>query len=383
MNKPRRLPPLLAQTTQEFPWRTGHTVELLINGDQFFPPMLRSMELAKHRIWIEIYLVASGKLLQRFIKVWCDAALRGVDVRLCYDDVGSRDFHEADQQRLMQAGVQLACYNPRQLRRPLTNFLRDHRKLILIDEDTVYIGGTGFSDDFSPELNHAHWRETLVAVHGPVALDWELLFLNVWRHNLTHPVLTAAKSYAGHTTRSRINASQADFPGRIQAHLVVAMRHAKERIWLATPYFIPPRRLRKALRRAVQRGVDVRLLIPGEHSDHPWLRLFSQGFYPRLLHHGIKIYEYQPRFLHMKVMLCDNWVSVGSSNLDRWGMFWNLEANQEFYDPQLASSVQNMLIQDFSESSQIEVFRPQRWSLQLRLLLQGLIRHLERWRLKP
>jgi phosphatidylserine/phosphatidylglycerophosphate/cardiolipin synthase-like enzyme len=124
-------------------------------------------------------------------------------------------------------------------------------------------------------------------------------------------------------------------------------------VWFSTAYFVPSRSVLRALQRAAARGVDVRLLLPGPYTDHPAVRHAGRRFYGRLLRHGVRIHEYQPRFLHAKSVLCDHWVSIGSSNLDRWNLRWNLEANQEVDDAGFAAQVQAMFERDFADSLEI------------------------------
>jgi phosphatidylserine/phosphatidylglycerophosphate/cardiolipin synthase-like enzyme len=148
-------------------------------------------------------------------------------------------------------------------------------------------------------------------------------------------------------------------------------------------YFVPSRRFRKALRRAARRGVDVRLLTPGARTDHPWVRHAARRFYGRMLRNAVKIYEYQPQMLHAKIILCDDWVSVGSSNLDRWGFKWNLEANQEVADTGFANAVAALFERDFLVSRAINrrYWRERAWFDRLREQIAGAFdRQLDRWR---
>ena len=124
-------------------------------------------------------------------------------------------------------------------------------------------------------------------------------------------------------------------------------------VWIATPYFLTTHKLRRALKKARKRNVDVRLLLPGAISDHPWITQAARRYYTRLLKNGIKIFEYQPRFIHTKLILCDEWISVGSSNLDRWNQFWNLDANQVVRDDGLLQQALGMFESDFSASTEI------------------------------
>ncbi len=349
---------------------------LLINGDQFFTEIFSCLRKARKRIWIEIYLVESGQLLHQLIEHLLHAAQQGVDVRLCFDSVGSLGFKSQDRRRLLHGGVRLAEYNPWHWLRPFTSLLRNHRKMIIVDDQWVFVGGAGFADDFDPSLQHMHWRETMLQLSGPIVAEWSKLFLQTWPDPATQPeaLRTSGQPIA------RIVASDVLHPLQVSRSLLAEMRAAQQRIWIATPYFIPPRRLRRGLKKAARRGIDVRLLIPGPHQDHPWLRWFSQSFYSGLIRNNIAIYEYQPRFIHMKVLLCDHWVSIGSSNLDRWGMFWNQEANQEVRDIHLADQVHAMLEKDFVQARRIVYPSPHAGIWILAILLQWVVRKMERLR---
>jgi cardiolipin synthase len=139
----------------------------------------------------------------------------------------------------------------------------------------------------------------------------------------------------------------------VRRSLVNHVRHAQHKVILATAYFIPSRKLRRALRQAARRGIDVRLLLSGPRTDHPAIRHAAHRFYLRLLRNGVRIFEYQPRFLHNKVILIDDWVSIGSSNVDRWNLRWNLEANQEIQDAAFAMQVETMFQRDFGHCLEI------------------------------
>ncbi|MDT4846942.1 Minor cardiolipin synthase ClsB [compost metagenome] len=132
-----------------------------------------------------------------------------------------------------------------------------------------------------------------------------------------------------------------------------SIRTARNRVWLATPYFLPSWKVRRALIKAARRGVEVRLLLTSRHTDHPPVRFAGQRYYPRLLRAGVRIFEYQQRFLHLKLVVVDDWVSVGSCNFDHWNLRFNLEANLEALDPQFTRAVDACMRQDFSDSREI------------------------------
>jgi cardiolipin synthase A/B len=148
---------------------------------------------------------------------------------------------------------------------------------------------------------------------------------------------------------------------------------ARRRVWIATAYFAPTGRLRRALKRAARRGVDVRLLLAGPCHDHPAIWHAVRRFYGRLLYGGVRIFEYQPRFLHAKMVLCDDWVSIGSSNLDHWALRWALDANQATMDPALAGQVAAVFAADFdlSEEWTVQAWQHRGWWSRLLERLAG------------
>jgi cardiolipin synthase len=369
MNHPARL-------KFQFPWRHSNQFELLVDGHSYFPRMLEAIELAHRYVLLEIYLFESGTVASRFIEALTRAAARGVTVKVLVDDFGATRLVHRDRERLTSAAVDLQFYNPVHLRQWLGNMLRDHRKLLIVDGEAAFVSGTGITDEFDdPKKPALSWRETAVRVRGPVLVDWQALFVRVWnRHAMQNLLLPAAAARTEPADmRGRVATASPLRVQDIRRSLFHRVREAEQRVWLATAYFVPSRKLLRALKRAAQQGVDVRLLLPGPHTDHPAIRHAGRRFYNTLLRHGVRIFEYQPRFLHTKTLLCDQWVSIGSSNFDRWNLRWNLEANQEVDHPGFAESVRAMMEADFMESLEIDKERWQRrrWIARLREHLWG------------
>ncbi|MEX6502276.1 phospholipase D-like domain-containing protein [Pseudomonas zhanjiangensis] len=346
-----------------FPWRAGNRFELLNDGPVFFPRMLASIAAARQRVELELYLVESGACTEALSQALCEAAQRGVAVRCLFDDFGCRGLRQVDRLRLSQAGVQLRWYNPLRLRRGLRNLYRDHRKLLLVDGRSAFVGGSGSSDAFwLPGAADSAWREVMVEVSGPLVADWQQLFDRQWQACRTRlawrpqPVLglmhlpTAPPLGQG---LGRVAYADARQHRDILQSLMRALRGSDRRIWLATPYFLPTWKVRRALRKAAERGVDVRLLLSGRHSDSPPVRFAGERYYPKLLRAGVRIFEYQPRFLHLKMALVDDWISLGSCNFDRWNLQFNLDANLEALDPQLTAAVAASFQADFAVSEEI------------------------------
>ncbi len=349
----------------QFSWRSGNRFELLIDGPRFFPRMLQAIEEAQRQVLLEMYLIESGTVATRFVEALARAARRGVAVRLLLDDYGARGLETDDRQRLRDAGVELAFYNPISGAKLLANIFRDHRKLLLVDDRVAFVGGAGVTDEFDPPANPvATWRETMLEIRGPVLADWQALFLETWnRHTRAPATPPALDPPPADGSRGRVTSTRGLLTQEIKRSLLARLRGARERVWLATAYFFPPWRVRRLLRRAARRGVDVRLLLPGPVTDHPAARHAGRYLYRRLLESGVRIFEYQPRFLHQKAVLCDNWVSIGSTNLDRWNLRWNLEANQEVADAGFARATQAMFEDDFRDAVEyrLEAWQHRPW----------------------
>lgn len=336
-----------------FPWRDNNRFQLLIDGDKFYPAMLQAITGAQSHILLEMYLVESGHVADRFIDALLEGAGRGVTVCLLLDDYGARGLHRRDRERLRQNGVTVLFFNRLRYGELRRNFFRDHRKLLVVDGRLAFVGGAGITDQFeSAQDPRRRWRETMVAIAGPVVADWQALFCATWRQVAAAPLSLPPPRFdpAAGTQRGRVNYTRGVFYPEIKRTVITRVRGARTKVWMATAYFVPAMKLRRALRQAAGRGVDVRLLLPGDYTDHPAVRHAGRRFYQRLLRHGVHIYEYQPRFTHSKILLCDDWVTIGSSNIDRWTLRWNLEANQEVDDAGFAAEVSAMLERDFQDS---------------------------------
>ena len=360
-----------------FPWRPGNQFSLLLNGPQFFPVMLAAIAGARKQVLMEMYLIESGRVAERFVHAFVDAAGRGVQVQVLLDAFGSLGFSQEDSRRLVEGGVQLAFYNPLRVWKLKTNLFRTHRKLLVVDGELAYIGGAGISDDLNGEKG---WRETQLEIRGPAVADWQMLFAGDWAHWSGRPaarVATPAPS-GSEGQRGRLVCTGRVPQLEIKRAFLARVNRAGRRVWLATAYFIPSPKVRRALRRAANRGVDVRLLLPGPITDHPAVRYASRRFYGRLLRHGVRIFEYQGRFMHTKVALADNWATIGSSNVDRWNLRWNLEANQEVEDRDFAAAIRSMLQEDFTHCQEI-LHREWRRRSRLQRLREWLWGMVDRW----
>lgn len=354
----------LPRNRKRFPWRSGNRFELLVDGGHFFPAMLTAIKAAQHYVLLEMYLFKSGAIADEFIGALSAAAARGVQIYLLLDDFGARELHGGDRRRLLDAGIRLTFYNPLHYGKLRRNLWRDHRKLLLVDGNVAYTGGAGITDDFSPAVP-LHWHDVMIAVRGPCVADWQQSFEQVWNitqgHERDAPVVPESPGSERAAPRPLPPSSHSagrvtlNEPIRmeIKRSLLTRLRGAERRIWIASAYFIPSWKIRRALYQAARQGCDVRLLLPGPHTDHPGVRHAGRRYYTKLLAAGVRIFEYQPRFLHAKILLCDTWLSIGSSNIDRWNFSWNLEANQEVEDHGLAEQVAALFEADFTQSREV------------------------------
>lgn len=340
-----------------FPWHSHCKVKLLIDGQQFYPAIFNAIAQAQRYIFIEMYLVESGKVADAFIAHLTAKSRKGVIVKLIFDDFGSHRLKAADRHKLAQAGIELCFYNPVRLSRWKRNLQRTHRKIIVIDGQYAFTGGAGISDSF---VGVQAWRETMLQIQGSVVMDWQQLFVDNFLQLsssslsfITNIAQTDDPTATSSTSRARVVYSNGGTRIALKRSLIKHIKNSQHTVWLSTAYFIPTRKIRRALQRAARQGKDVRLLLPGEITDHPAIVSASRRYYARLLRHDVRIFEYEKRFMHAKVILVDNWSSIGSSNMDRWNLLWNLEANQEIIDPEFSADVKKMLLNDFAHSKEI------------------------------
>ena len=350
---------------QVYPWRQGNQFTLLNDGPAFFPRMIAWIDAARATIELEQYLVSSSACTDALLRALCEAAERGVTVRCLFDAFGCQALNAADRQRMLDAGVQLRWYNPLRWRRGVRNLYRDHRKLLVVDSQAAFVGGTGSTDDFwMPGEPESAWHEVMVEIAGPLVADWLQLFDRQWQANNSRfawrPYLTPHRHPLPHLPAAgsgwgRVAYADAREHRDILQSLIRALNGAQHRVWLATPYFLPTWRVRRALRKAAGRGVDVRLLLSGRHTDNPAVRFAGQRYYPRLLKGGVRIFEFRPRFLHLKMVLVDDWTSVGSCNFDHWNLRFNLDANVETLDAAFTAAVQQSFERDFPQSREVDL----------------------------
>ncbi|KAB7622816.1 cardiolipin synthase B [Alkalilimnicola sp. S0819] len=316
--------------------------------------MCAAIQRARRRVDLEVYIFECDELGQRFVHALCAAARRGVRVRLLVDAFGSLWGVPARVEReLLAAGVAVRRFHRWRWRSPLRYNRRNHRKLLLVDEESAFMGGFNIHRLSSRELyGEARWRDTHVRLGGDLVRQASESFELFWqgRRERHLPIRLSAEQVllSNHNLYAR---------RRLRRVFDAALNDARRRIWLTNPYFVPDHRMQGRLVRAARRGVDVRVLLPGK-SDVRLARWASHAAYTRLLEGGVRIYEYLPRMLHAKTAVVDgDWASVGTSNLDYRSVFLNYEINLVSRSATLCAALEQQFLADMTQSEEIPAER--------------------------
>jgi cardiolipin synthase len=324
------------------PLAHGNRVETLLNGDQIFPAMLEAIRGARKTINFETYIYWSGDVGRQFADALAAKAKAGVKVHILLDWIGSQKMDEAMLKEMQDAGVEVFRYHPLawySLDR-LNN--RTHRKLLVVDGRIGFTGGVGIADDWSGHAQDpAHWRDTHYRIEGPAVPQMQAAFADNWMKvsgNVLHgeayfPEVAGDGPHLAQMFKSSVEG------GAESMHLMylLAIAAARESIDLSMAYFVPDEIAQDALVSALKRGVKIRIIMPGHHTDSNVVRRASRGKWGALLAAGAELYEFQPTMYHCKVLVVDGlWVSVGSTNFDERSFRLNDEANLNVYDRDFA-----------------------------------------------
>lgn len=322
-------------------WRSGNRVELLENGEEFYPRVFRAIDNARYEVLLETFILFDDDVGRRLAEVLKDAARRGVRVELTVDAWGSKELGAEFLAELTAAGVCLHLFEDTRVRwlQRIDWFRRLHRKLLVVDGRCAFVGGINFSQDHLKDggCGREAKQDYAVQVEGPLVADIHRFAIgairSVHRRDRRLPaippdVLEGCAEPAGDVVATFV--SRDNLPGRrtaIERYYRMIIRRSTTRLVIANAYFFPGYRLLREIRRAARRGVDVRLITQAE-PDIPISRFAGRLLYDYLLEAGAHIYEYDERQFHGKVAIVDDeWATVGSSNLDPLSLWFNLEAN--------------------------------------------------------
>jgi cardiolipin synthase len=344
-----------------FPFVSLQTAKLFHDAKPTWGQIFSDFQAAEETLFVENYILEDGIAGKTVIQSLCDASKRGVTVKLHIDGFGSNHLGKNLLSQLEESNVELKIFNnppslPIALFKGISRFFRrTHRRIIVVDGHIAWVGGLAFGDPWWPSEDEPTTRDTMLRVTGPVAEQVQKSFAQLWsqpsRSLPSKVVVPAEESQVRAIPQHPIRAQH------FRKSLYRRIHDSSQRIWLATPYFIPNFRLRRALLHAVRRGVDVRILLPGaKNHDHPAVRIAAHRHYGHLLHFGVKIFEYQPSFMHAKVGLFDNgWTLIGSANLDRLSFFVNHELILESRSQDLAEETRQQFEADFAQSVKISL----------------------------
>lgn len=330
--------------------------------EEIYAARLEAIRKAQQIIQFETFFMTPGSRANEFADALIDRAIAGVRVEVLVDHSGTRKMSASYWKRLRSAGVEVRFFHPPKLRMPLQYLSRTHRKLLIIDGTIALIGGMGVSNnwDGDPKIgDRAPWFDCEIRLESDIVPVLVGVFRRHWLYEggkasgdyfppKQSSIETKPMFVVSHDADSKISS--------INALIWFSLQAAQQRVWIASPYFILDRNTRTALIQAKKRGVDVRVVTTSARNDKPPVYYAARERYRYLLPTGIEIYEYQPSMIHAKLMLVDqDWISFGSANFDPRSFYHNDELNLAWFDPELAPTIEKLLLEAFEKSKRIEM----------------------------
>ena len=348
-----------AENLAKIPYLSGNEVELLIDGDATFGNIFKGIAKAEDYVLVQFFIVKDDELGRELKSVLLERARAGVRVYFLYDEIGSHTLPNSYIAELREAGAEILDFNSR--KGPGNRFqinFRNHRKIVVVDGHTAWVGGHNVGDEYmgkDPEFGH--WRDTHVRITGPAALAVQLTFLEDWHwatdkapefrwdpHVLPDEGVDVLAFPTGPNDRLETAALM----------FMAAINAAQKRLWIASPYFVPDEPIMNSLHLAALRGVDVRILIP-DKADHLLVYLAAFSYFEEVAGTGIRFFRYTDGFLHQKVVLVDDEISaIGTANFDNRSFRLNFEIMAVIADTTFATEVEQMLLDDFDKSVEMQ-----------------------------
>lgn len=352
-------------------------------GDDMFPDMLRDMKSAKRSIYIEYFIIEPGQMWDTMMEVLEDKLRQGVDVRVMYDDLGSiSSFNLSNARELTQKGIPCVPFNPLLALKGTANY-RDHRKMLIVDNEIAYSGGINLSDRYiNLEHPYGHWKDTGFRLTGEGVHSFTHMFLTFWNAFALKkgeggtPMPTLQDSAEAPRETDGYVLSYYDSPLEHDATsnqlFIDLLSQSTNYAWFFTPYLMLGDDLMAAMLAAARRGVDVRIIMPGI-PDKKLIFRMSRSFYQVLLNGGVKIYEYTPGFVHAKSFVSDDKVAtIGTVNLDYRSLFLHFENNSLFYRSSIVEKIKEDFLATQALCSEVQPYDKRRYSR--RWAVDGLLR---------
>ncbi|MEQ6917515.1 cardiolipin synthase [Halomonas aquatica] len=351
------------------PLTGGNRAELLIDGKATFESLFAGIDAATEYILIQFFIVRDDALGLELKHRLQRASEKGVRVCFLYDEIGSHGLPDRYLRDLREAGVEVSAFrSSRGLKHRFQLNFRNHRKVLVVDGRLGWVGGFNVGTEYlGQNPRFGHWRDTHLKLTGPSVLGLQEAFWEDW-HWATGEMISLTWTPVPCPTGSQKVVIVPSGPADPQETASLLVQHsihsAHERLWVTSPYFVPDQGVQDALRLAAMRGVDVRIMMP-ERPDHLLIFLSAFSFLPDMLRAGVRVYRYQPGFLHQKVMLIDDVAaSVGTVNLDNRSFRLNFEITAVVPDRQFAGEVRRMLEHDFTDCRRVtleEITRRPLW----------------------
>jgi len=357
-------------------------VKIICNGENFFPQLLEALKKATHHIHIEFYIYENDHIGNAIKDILIQKVKEGVEVRFIYDDFGSQDIRKNIVKELKVHGVQaFPFYKITFIKLANRMNYRNHRKIVVIDGYTAFVGGINISDKYNnAEKNPLYWRDTHLMIRGYSVYTLQAIFLQDWNFcsgenvniNALYFPVDITPYPTNYFTQIVSSGADSDLPNILYA-TVQLIYAAKREILLTTPYFVPDTSLQEALIIAALSGVEVKLLLPKE-GDSVFVHTASESFFEELLRAGVQIYRYEKGFVHAKTFVIDSEVaSVGTANLDARSFDLNFEVSAIVYNKKVATELRLIFYEDIKEAALLSIDQGKKRS-RLKQLLERMAR---------
>ena len=364
-----------------YPLMRAEDVRYYPLGDAMYPDMLTDLRAAKKTIYLEYFIIEPGEMWQSIVDILAQKVREGLDVRVMYDDLGSiSTFNFSNALALEKLGIRCATFNPLLALKGTANY-RDHRKMLIVDDAVAYSGGVNLADRYiNREHPYGHWKDTGFRLTGAPVRSFTHMFLTFWNAfslQKEEPMpMPPAAAAAEPAAQDGWVLSYYDSPLNSEATsnrlYIDLLSQATDYAWFFTPYLMLGDDLLDAMLAAAQRGVDVRIIMPGI-PDKKLIFRMSRSFYQVLLTGGVKIYEYTPGFVHAKSLVCDDRAAtVGTVNLDYRSLFLHFENNSLFYRGSIVARVKEDFLATQSQCRAVEACDMKRYSR--RWIIDGVLR---------
>jgi cardiolipin synthase len=357
--KDEKIPYRTMQMLAKMPFTGYNDARLLVDGQETFDAIFSAISGAKNYILVQFYIVRDDRLGRELKSLLVEKARQGLRVYFLYDAIGSYGLPKGYVRELSGAGVWVERFMSTKLftNRLQINF-RNHRKMVVVDGKTAFVGGHNVGDEYVGRNPHLRpWRDTHVQISGPSVLGVQLSFLEDWYWATQNvPDLNWTPQHIPDAAMRVLvlPSGPADMLDTCSLFFVHAINSARSRVWIVSPYFIPDEAVTSALQLAAIRGVDVRVMVP-EKADLKLVHWASFSYLDELEDAGVKLYRYQKGILHQKVMVIDDeMASVGTANFDNRSFRLNFEITIFFADPRFAAEVADMLSRDFADCRKVE-----------------------------